>query len=185
MTTVVNHVSKKNLKNRLLSFKAPIATKVACFSCLLKCLRSLYNKQCGPRSTPIGAVWSGSCLFASMFEFVSNVRQLFAADDFSRHHFSDAIFLGALRVIYRLRQMGNGAWSEYQKCMKHSDVATLHNSRNSHNSRFVRTPCSLAATFVNSHLLITFANSLDPDQDRHYVQTVWTQIRTNRMLVQI
>ena len=27
-----------------------IATKVVCFSCLLKCLRSLYGKQCGPRS---------------------------------------------------------------------------------------------------------------------------------------
>ena len=66
--------------------------------------------------------------------------------------------------------------------MKHSDVATLHNSRNSHKSRFVRTPCSLAATFVNSHLLITFANSfgprsgptlcansLDPDQDQQNV----------------
>ena len=29
---------------------APIATKVVCFSRLLKCLRSLYGKQCGPRS---------------------------------------------------------------------------------------------------------------------------------------
>ena len=28
----------------------PIATKVVCFSRLLKCLRSLYGKQCGPRS---------------------------------------------------------------------------------------------------------------------------------------
>ena len=27
----------------------PMATKVVCFSCLLKCLRSLYGKQCGPR----------------------------------------------------------------------------------------------------------------------------------------
>ena len=34
--------------------------------------------------------------------FVSNVRQLFAADDFSRRHFSDAFFLGALRVNYKL-----------------------------------------------------------------------------------
>ena len=30
--------------------KAPIATKVVCFSRLLKCLRSLCGKQCGPRS---------------------------------------------------------------------------------------------------------------------------------------
>ena len=33
-----------------LTLKAPIASKVVCFSRLLKCLRSLYNKQCGPRS---------------------------------------------------------------------------------------------------------------------------------------
>ena len=33
-----------------LALNAPIATKVVCFSGLLKCLRSLYGKQCGPRS---------------------------------------------------------------------------------------------------------------------------------------
>ena len=33
-----------------LTLKAPIATKVVCFSRLLKCLRSLYGKQCRPRS---------------------------------------------------------------------------------------------------------------------------------------
>ena len=34
-----------------------------------------------------------------IIKLVSNVRQLFAADDFSRRHFSDAFFfLGALRV---------------------------------------------------------------------------------------
>ena len=32
-------------------------------------------------------------LFAFIFKFVSNARQLFAADDFSRRHFSDAFFL--------------------------------------------------------------------------------------------
>ena len=34
----------------LLTLNAPITTKVICFSRLLKCLRSLYDKQCGPRS---------------------------------------------------------------------------------------------------------------------------------------
>ena len=42
-----------------LTLNVPITTKVVCFSCLLKCLRSLYGK-------PIGAVWSGSTLFASI-----------------------------------------------------------------------------------------------------------------------
>ena len=39
---------------------------------------------------------------ASILEFVSNVRQLFAADHFSRHHFSDSFFLGALRFNHLL-----------------------------------------------------------------------------------
>ena len=50
------------------------------------------------QTAPIGAVCSESTLFASILKLVSNVRQLFAADDFSRSHFSDAFFLGALRV---------------------------------------------------------------------------------------
>ena len=32
-----------------LTLNAPITTKVVCFSRLLKCLRSLYGQQCGPR----------------------------------------------------------------------------------------------------------------------------------------
>ena len=50
------------------------------------------------QTAPIGAVWSGSILFAFKLKLVINVRQLFAADDFSRRHFSDAFFLSALRV---------------------------------------------------------------------------------------
>ena len=50
------------------------------------------------QTTPIGAVCSGSTLFASILKFVSNTRQLFAADDFSRRHFQMHFFLGALRV---------------------------------------------------------------------------------------
>ena len=50
------------------------------------------------QTAPIGAVCSGSTLFSSILMFVSNVRQLFAADDFSRRHFQMHLFLGALRV---------------------------------------------------------------------------------------
>ena len=35
-------------------------------------------------------------------KFVSNVRQLFAADDGSRRHFQMHFFLGALRVNHRV-----------------------------------------------------------------------------------
>ena len=82
----------------ILTFNVPIATKVVCFSRLLKCLRSLYGKQCGPRSDC--SYWSSllSVLaFCFYTYFISNARQLFAADDFSRRHFQ-MIFLCALRV---------------------------------------------------------------------------------------
>ena len=38
------------------------------------------------------------CFYTSILKLVNNVRQLFAAVDFSRRHFSEAFFLGALRV---------------------------------------------------------------------------------------
>ena len=44
------------------------------------------------QTTPIGAVCSGSTLFASILKFVSNVSQLFAADAFSRRHFQMHVF---------------------------------------------------------------------------------------------
>ena len=49
------------------------------------------------QTAPIGAVCSGSTLFACILKFASNVRQLFAGDDFSKRHFQ-MHFLGALRV---------------------------------------------------------------------------------------
>ena len=45
-----NFASPSTLPISALTLNAPIATKVVCFSRLLKCLRSLYGKQCGPRS---------------------------------------------------------------------------------------------------------------------------------------
>ena len=39
-----------NTTASILTLKAPITTKVVCFSRLLKCLNGLYGKQCGPRS---------------------------------------------------------------------------------------------------------------------------------------
>ena len=50
-----------------LTLNAPIATKVVCFSRLLKCLKSIYVKKVDPDQTaPIGAVCSRSTLFASI-----------------------------------------------------------------------------------------------------------------------
>ena len=53
-----------------------------------------------PDQTALGAVCYGSTLFASILEFFTSVRLLFADDDFSRRHFSDTFFLGALRVNF-------------------------------------------------------------------------------------
>ena len=62
-----SHSYRLYLSISILTLDAPIATKVDCFSRLLKCLRSLYGKQCGPNQTAlIGPVCSGSTLFASI-----------------------------------------------------------------------------------------------------------------------
>ena len=45
------------------------------------------------QTAPIGAVCSWSMLFASNTLLVSTVRQLFAADNFSRQHFQMHFFL--------------------------------------------------------------------------------------------
>ena len=82
-----------------ITLNAQIATKVVCFSRLLKCLRSPYGKQCGPRSDcsyRSSLFWVHAVCFYTFF--VSNIRHLFATDDFSRRHFQMHFFLGALRV---------------------------------------------------------------------------------------
>ena len=69
----------------VLTRNAPIATKVVCFSRLLKCFRGLNCKQCGPRS---GAVCFGSTLFASTLNssvMLGNyLQQTTSADDIFR-----------------------------------------------------------------------------------------------------
>ena len=84
---------------RCFTLNAPIATKVICFSRLLKCLRILYCKQCGPRSVcsnRSSLFWVHTVCFYT--QFVSNARQLFAAEDFCRRHFQMHFFLGAFRI---------------------------------------------------------------------------------------
>ena len=72
----------------ILTLNVPIATKVVCFSCLLKCLRSLYGKQCGPRSD----CSYKSALFASILNLSvmlgKYLQQTTSADDIFRCIFS-------------------------------------------------------------------------------------------------
>ena len=49
-------------------------------------------------------IWVQAVCFYT--EFVSNVRQLFAADDFSRQHYQMHFFLGALRDKIPLSILG-------------------------------------------------------------------------------
>ena len=54
------------------------------------------------QTAAIGAVCSGSTLFASILNPSVMTGQLFAADVFSRRHFQMHFFLGALRVKFLL-----------------------------------------------------------------------------------
>ena len=45
------------------------------------------------QTAPIKTVDSWSMMFASILKFISNIRQLFAADDFSRRNFQIHFFL--------------------------------------------------------------------------------------------
>ena len=81
-TTVNTVIAFQKVTFYTLTLNAPITTKVVCFSRLLKCLRSLYGKQCGPRSDcsyRSSLFWVHAVCFYT--RFISNARQLFAADD--------------------------------------------------------------------------------------------------------
>ena len=79
----------------VLTLHAPIAAKVVCVSPLLKCLRSLYmaNIVDPDQTAPIGAVCSGSTLFASILNL-----SVMLGNFLQQTTFSDAFFLGAVRV---------------------------------------------------------------------------------------
>ena len=78
-------LSRRKEKRRL-DLNGPIATKVVCFSCLLKSLRSLYGKQCG--STLFASILNSSVMLGNY------LQQTTSADNIFRCIF----FLGALRV---------------------------------------------------------------------------------------
>ena len=86
----------------LLAIKAPIATKVVCFSCLLKCLRSLYDSVDPDQTAPIGAVCSGSTLFVYILNWSvmlgNYLQQTTSADNI----FKCIFFLGTLRISIKI-----------------------------------------------------------------------------------
>ena len=90
------YTTHSNIFITYLTLNAPIATKVVCFSRLLKCL-IMANSVDPDQTAPIGAVCSGSTRFASIFNskvMLGNyLQQVTSADDIFR-----CIFFCALRV---------------------------------------------------------------------------------------
>ena len=89
------------------TLNVPITTKVVCFSRLLKCLRSLYGKSVDPDQTaPIGAVCSGSTLFASILnssEMVGNyLQQTTSADNIFRRIFFAWLFFSCWFFFFKI-----------------------------------------------------------------------------------
>ena len=88
---IYNTYTSKNLRYSQvrLTLNAQMATKVVCFSCLLKCLRSSVANSVDPGQTaPMGAVCSGYTLFASILNssvMLGNyLQQTTSADDIFR-----------------------------------------------------------------------------------------------------
>ena len=70
------------LLSGILTLNAQITTKVVCFSRRLKCLRSLYGKQCGPRP---------DCSYNSSVILGNYLQQTISADDIFRRIFFFAL----------------------------------------------------------------------------------------------
>ena len=94
------------VSDRKLSLNAPIATIVVCFSRLLKFEEASMTNSVDPDQTaPIGAVCSGSTLFASLLYslvmFGSYLQQRTSADDIFR-----CIFTWRFKGYKRLHENG-------------------------------------------------------------------------------
>ena len=68
------------------------------FSSAEMCKKPLANSVNPDQTAPLGAVCSGSTLFASILNTSVMLGNYFAAEDFSRGHFQIHFFLGPLRV---------------------------------------------------------------------------------------
>ena len=98
-----------------LTLNAPIAIKVVCFSHLLKCLRSLYGKQCVSRSDcsyRSSLFWVHAvCSILSSSVMLGNIlQQTTSADDIFRCNF----FLGALRDNFFLASSADNLCKQIQ-----------------------------------------------------------------------
>ena len=88
-----------------LTLNAPIATKVVCFSRLLKCLRSLYGKQCGPRSD---CSYRSRLFWSKMFASILNLLGIYLQQTTSADDIFKCILLGASRVNIDQHQFSGG-----------------------------------------------------------------------------
>ena len=123
----------------------PIAAKIVCFSRLLKCLRSLNSKQCGPksdcsyRSSP-GSMLSASILNSSVMSG-NYLQQTTSADNIFRCIF----FLGALRVKWHMINRTNHLCSIVVNLLNFGKK----NGRHAHIWSKVKRPLTLGQGMLN------------------------------------
>ena len=99
---------------------APIATKVVCFSLLLKCLRNLHGKQCGHRSD---CSYRSSLYWVTLFASILNssvmlgkyLQQTTSADDLFRCIF---FFLANHLLVDSLHSVN-------ETCIKNDSVSCM------------------------------------------------------------
>ena len=90
---------KCNANSRLHQVNRELALKPKCANynksrllfLSVEILISLYGKQCAPRSDRSSLFWVHAVSLQT--SLVSNIRQLFAADDFSRQHYQMHFFM--------------------------------------------------------------------------------------------
>ena len=111
-----------------LTLNAPIATKVLCFSHLLKCLWSMTNSEDPDQTAPVGAVCSGSTLFASILNssvMLGNyLQQMTSADNI----FCCIFFLGTFRVKHD-NYINDYVWSSVCK-YNETDIKVVYGRDN-------------------------------------------------------
>ena len=120
-----------------LTLNVPISTKVFYFSLLLKCLRSLYGKQCGPRSD---CSCSRSMLFASILNssvvLGNYLQQTTSANDI-------------LRTIFFLALKGLNKGKEFIiPCHKIFSMQTIHKSCAITQLKFMKNSNAVVSSFI-------------------------------------
>ena len=132
-------------------FKPQSQQKLSAFIVCWKFLEASWSNSVDPDQTaPIGAVWSGSTLFAFLLKFIKNVSKSMQQMT-KQMTFSDAFFSGALRV----NNLDFNSWRFACWAFLHACLLLI----------FLITPFS-KNSFMNT---MELSNILEPDQAQCFV----------------